>query len=558
MKNRIVKFVSVITAFVLLLNLFCINAFAASSVKIRQIDANLPEVRFEIQGKYDEDSIESAKLGGEKLSIKKVYKASEAEGRLVYMLIDISTSMNQRALDALKPSLISYADSLTKDDKLIVMTFGKSVKTVLKGGESKKKVRSTINSIKCNSAGTAFYDAMLKALNNSKDKKDFDRKYAIVVSDGADFEKGNSSQQEVVDELETNRLPFYGLCLSSTSKSNADGFGYITRVSGGELVKFSSGNAKSSFDSVKKKINDVTIVEAKSHSKKSLGTCELKVTLSKDGKNYVAEDKAFAKAAKDNEPPEVKEISFDKDKNCFVIKFSEDVENADKLSSYMVKKGSRELTAVSVKYNEEKHIAELSMNNRVYSGEYTFEFKNITDTSDNENALERTVETKDIEAYSIIIKILIIAGIALIPVAFLVALYLVLLNLKKKKNVTHIRDVFVAQEDVVEEEHVRIEQPQGRKILIHIQAGDGTVRNINYNLVKSAIFGRSEICDITIQDPVLSRQHFVIEDVEEGLAVCDLETTNGTYINGVRIQSKSFLDNHSTISVGNSIIKIRY
>ncbi len=558
-KNRITKILTFVFALSMFVNVFSINAFAAKSVDIRQINSSLPNVKFELEGKFDEKDIESVKIDGEAFTVKDAHKASSSDKKLVYYLIDTSTSMSQQALNAIKPSLISYADSLGEDDKLVLMTFGTNVKTVLKGNESKSKIHSAINSIRCNSDGTTFYKALIKALDDSVDKKGYDRKYAIVVSDGADFEKGNSSQQEVIDELETNRLPVYGLCLSSTDKSNADGFGYITRTSGGTLTSFSSSDASSKFKSVKKTINNVTIVKAESNIGKSLGTCDIKVKAKKNSSSYIAEDKILADAKNDEDNPEVKDISFDKDSNSFVIKFSENVEKADNISSFTVKKGKNDLAIVTAKYSSKDCTVKLNMNDKVYSGKYTFEFRNITDASDNKNPLKNKSIEKDVDAFNIIYKILIIVGFALIPIAFLVALYLILMNIKKKKNVTKIKDIFVQQEEVIESEQVHIEQAQGgKKLRIHIQSGDGTVHNVSYNMYNSMIVGRSDMCDLTVQDPVLSRQHFVVEEVENGLAICDLETTNGTFVNGVQIKSKTFLDSEATISAGNSIIRIAY
>ena len=543
---------------VLLFNSVIISAYAEKTRKIRQIDSNLPDLSFELEGKFDADDITSVKINNNKLTVDSAKPAKEADGKLVYMLIDISTSMSQKALDALKPRLISYADSLKKDDRLVVMTFGKSVKTVLSGGEKKSVVHNTINGIKCNSEGTAFYEAIQKAANHSKNQNKYERKYAIVVSDGADFDMGNSSQQEVVENIKTNILPFYGLCLSSTERSNAKGFGYIARSSGGEQVEFSEGNASSKFKKITGYINDVTIIKASSIIRKTLGECELSVKANRKDTSYSATDDINAKAKDDNTAPEVDEISYDKETNSFKIQFSEGVEKADNLSSYIIKRGNAEQTIVSVKYNDDETYAQLNMDKKIYSGEYTFEFKNITDNSSNENKLSDSQITEKIEATPIIVKYLIIVGIALIPVAFLLALYLILLNLKKKKNVSKIKDIFVVQEEVVENEHIKIEQKKGRKIRVHVQAGDGSILDVEYNLVSSMIVGRSNICDLTISDPNLSRQHFVVEDSENGLSVCDLETTNGTFINGVQIHSKTYLDNHSTISAGNSIIKIIY
>ncbi|MGN0527704.1 MAG: FHA domain-containing protein [Eubacterium sp.] len=552
MNKKIISVVlSLITALTVLLS-FANCAFASES-KIRAVNVNLPDVTFEVSGKFSQDDFESVKLDSEELSLKKVYNGSDAESKIVYMLVDISTSMSQSALNSLKPSLINYATSLGENDKLILMTFGTQVKTVLKGGESNKVIKEKINSLKCNSGGTTFYKALNKALDESVKKNDYDRKFAIVVSDGADFEKGNSSQQEVIDKYNTHRLPVYGMCLSSASKSEADGFGYIARTSGGELVKFSSSNASTKFDSIKKEINNVTVAEFTSKNKKSTGRKNLDVKI--NGKKLSQEVTVNAKS--DKTAPEIDSISFNKESNSFEIVFSEDVENADKISSYEIKKNDKTpYTIVSVKYNDCK--ANINMDKKVYSGDYTFYFNSITDISDNENELKNNVIQEEIKANPIILKILIIIGIICIPLAFLLALYLVLLNLKKKKNVDKIKDIFVAQVNEKEFERVHIEQPKGKTLKISIDAGNGQYHSMEYNLLKSLIVGRGDICDVSIDDVNMSRQHFALEEIENGLAVIDLQTTNGTYVNGVQIKSRTFLPSGSKITAGNSTITIYY
>lgn len=547
-KKAVIFFISLL----LLISCFNINAFAAEKT-IRAVNVNLPEVTAEISGSYKKDDIESVKLDNEMLTVDDVYAGNKAENKLVYMLIDISTSMSQSALNSLKPSLIDYALSMGNDDKLILMTFGTNVTTVLKGGENDKKIKDAINSLKCNSRGTTFYRALNNALNDSIKQKNYKRKFAIVVSDGVDFEKGNSSQQEVADNFNTHRLPIYGMCLSSASKENADGFGYIARTSGGELIKFSSSNASSKFNSAEKIINDVTILELASQNKKSSGVRTLTV---KAAGEEVNQD-VFVSAQADNDAPKIDDITFNKESNSFEIVFSEKVENADKLSSYEIKKKSgNALTIVSVEYKDCSAI--LNMDKKIYSGTYEFDFYGITDVSDNENELAQSEMEKEIKANPIILKILIITGIVLIPIVFLLVLYLILLNLKKKKNVEKIKDIFITQINEKEVEHVHIEQPKGLLIRLYINAGNGQIHNIDYNLIKSMIIGRESICDVSIDDVNMSRQHFAVEQVENGLAVTDLNTTNGTFVNGVQIKSRTYIADGSKITAGNSTITINY
>ena len=52
---------------------------------------------------------------------------------------------------------------------------------------------------------------------------------------------------------------------------------------------------------------------------------------------------------------------------------------------------------------------------------------------------------------------------------------------------------------------------------------------------RSFLVGRSATCDLPIQDPTVSRRHAELELMGAGVRVKDLGSTNGTYLDGVRV-----------------------
>lgn len=544
------KSVSLFLSAILIVTMIC-NAYAVDT-KLRMVDVNLPDITAELTGDVKKGDISTVKLNGEKLEIEQVSKQSDLT-QLVYVLVDISGSMSQSAFNALKPSLIKFAKNLDKKtDKFVLMTFGEKVTTLLKGGESDAKIESVINSIVCNSNNTTFYKALNDVYKSSEKETGYERKYAIVISDGADLDNGNSSEQEVVDNYKTHRLPLYALCDANTTKSSMDGFGYISRVSGGELYGYSYYNATESFDSVKSVIDDVTLVKLKSKKKKSQGTKFIEFELGDE----LVKQEVLVKAKADNKAPTVEEVSYNKDTNSFVLKFSESVDNAGDIASYKIKKGDKEITIVSVEYKNGK--STVYMQDTVYSGEYTFELSGITDATDNANSLAENELVRDIEATPVVFKVLKIVGIASIPILFLLAIFLILLFLKKKKNVKKIKDIFITQTEEEEVESIHVTERKSMPIKLYIDSDDGNFYTVSYNLVTSVIVGRSEIADLKIEDAMMSRQHFAIEKNENVLAVVDLDSVNGTFINGVKIGSRTFLNSGDRITAGNSVIRVIY
>ena len=51
------------------------------------------------------------------------------------------------------------------------------------------------------------------------------------------------------------------------------------------------------------------------------------------------------------------------------------------------------------------------------------------------------------------------------------------------------------------------------------------------------LVGRAPTCDIPIIDPTISRKHAELRCDDDGIQVRDLESINGTFVNGERIAS---------------------
>lgn len=67
--------------------------------------------------------------------------------------------------------------------------------------------------------------------------------------------------------------------------------------------------------------------------------------------------------------------------------------------------------------------------------------------------------------------------------------------------------------------------------------------------------GRSPPADIVLADPRVSRSHCLVELAGEELKVTDLKSTNGTYIDGERVDGQALLPVGSLLRVGNVCFK---
>src|SRR5581483_11393591 len=70
----------------------------------------------------------------------------------------------------------------------------------------------------------------------------------------------------------------------------------------------------------------------------------------------------------------------------------------------------------------------------------------------------------------------------------------------------------------------------------------------------STTMGRSNTCEVVITDPLVSRQHCQIMLGMGGINLRDLGSTNGTFLNGVRI-TESAIRNQDVISIGGTRLR---
>ena len=71
---------------------------------------------------------------------------------------------------------------------------------------------------------------------------------------------------------------------------------------------------------------------------------------------------------------------------------------------------------------------------------------------------------------------------------------------------------------------------------------------------KAIVIGRSPDCDIQLADDCVSRMHCRVIASREGVVVSDLNSTNGTYLNGTAVAARPLKDGDK-IKVGRSIFK---
>jgi len=86
---------------------------------------------------------------------------------------------------------------------------------------------------------------------------------------------------------------------------------------------------------------------------------------------------------------------------------------------------------------------------------------------------------------------------------------------------------------------------------------NGPRKGERFAFESGALLGRGPLADLELRDPAVSRRHAQISFSEERCFVADLESGNGTYVNGRRVTDPVRLDQGDEIRVGATCLEFR-
>jgi predicted component of type VI protein secretion system len=84
---------------------------------------------------------------------------------------------------------------------------------------------------------------------------------------------------------------------------------------------------------------------------------------------------------------------------------------------------------------------------------------------------------------------------------------------------------------------------------------EGPLAGRRVEIETELVVGRED-AGLTIDDEEISRRHAVIRPGNEGIEIEDLGSTNGTYVNGVRIESATRLAGGDMVKLGQSVLQV--
>nr|WP_294677421.1 FHA domain-containing protein [uncultured Blautia sp.] len=571
-----VKKKKILTGFIaLMLCLICsiVPAYGAGDdYRIEQLYINMPDVTAYYRSPDGSGDLE-AYLGGEKLAL--MDNASFAEtGEAVeyYILMDISSSISPGRSEDIKASLTQFLSKLRESDSMILITFGDTVTEVLNGTESRDEASSVISGIQNNNENTVLFDAINYAADRiwTEGASSEKRRIITVISDGKDCADDTRGVESVQTVLNSRGIPVYTMAVENVegdsevdTQNYRSKFAALSRNTGGVPWTITDGGSvmdglNQMYDAV---MNSYRARFTASSNKVSHQNEDFVLKFLSAGNMSDTCSVLVDRSQKDETVPEVVSAKSNEE-NSITVTFSEKVENGLDAGNYKLTRGDKTIPVNQVIADEEDQLAvRLIFDEDLYKGDYTLQVKNITDTSNEKNAIgsaEIKITTKwKPSAVQLILKWWPIALTVIFVILIIVAL-IVLKRIKKKRSVLIVGDEVIEADDIQERKHIRMDQLPTRNIRIWISNGRDMPKQMDYILKGSAIIGRATQCDIYCDDPMMSKQHFALEYEGGNIYITDLQSRNGTRVNGRPIQERYRLQSHDEITAGNLKFRIEW
>lgn len=542
-----------------------------------QAEGKAPDVKIYMTGSRIDSKISvSGKIGKQTFEQKgkaKSFKKSK-EGIFYIVLLDNSGSVNRVQFDEAKRQLVKIRSSLRKKDKMLLYTVGglsaagqkKNVfgRTV-KGSDATKKQRDCkkIKNIKYMSSPnskTVLYRSLNEVL--AAQTSPCMRTVVLMITDGEDDSKGKDIDKvSTAQQVKNAAVPVYGILLCSNSgrpdtkkmrytrnkimaEKNCRGFYYdcSTGITGKKVkAAFQTMNRLWFYNSY--------IVKLSTKTNKTAGRAKLDLTVNKSAIDAISLD--YSDYVRDKSAPvvagSVQKISADS--ISFTLYDDNGIKESDvrNVSNYMIQTKEENgkiwtVKSINTEQGGNEITVTLTLTEELYAGAYLLKCTGIRDDSQDANEMGTAVEFviadgRDAQNAARIEFLKSYWWIGLIVVVLVIGINIIVIIRKNTGKSGPVNPEELVKADT-------------KLIRLTITDRSGTIRDVEWNVEGSLFIGRSNICNIFFDDDRLSKQHFVIEATKMGCYIEDLESTNGTYVNGVKMGTRRMLLDGDTITAG--------
>lgn len=497
------------------------------------------------------------------------------------ILIDNSASVNEAQFAESKNQLARLRESLKEGDEMTLYTVGTNdaggektlvfARTVSDSDKKEKKEDcAKIEAIEYLSGAeskTVLYRSLNQILQEQASPKI--RTVILLITDGEDDSRGKDMDNvSTVKTVQEASVPVYGILLNRKpskiltpeeqeertsytkneilAEKNCRGYYYDCSLEEtGECVKQAFETIYAIWQ------RETYVVHLTAPTNQTTGRGELNLTADNSAVPAVTLD--YSDYEEDKDAPgiagTVEEVSGNSIRFSLQDKNGINLADVNEPSNYMIQSVTENedgkiwtVDAVNVTSKGREITVTLTVTEDFYNGDYTLRCTNIRDKSQDANKMDAAAEftiQNGLDARSAAIKEALKSywWIGLVLLVIIIGIILILVVRKRKVEVVQI-------------DPDELKKADSKKIRLTITDRAGVIKDVEWNVEGSLFVGRSDICNIYFDDDRLSKQHFVVEVNKMGCYIEDLESTNGTYVNGVKITSRRMLLDGDMITAG--------
>lgn len=557
-------------------------ATVQTAYMVEQAKGQAPNIKaYMIGSKMGKDTKISGMIGDYALTQNgKIQTFEESkEGIFYIVMVDNSGSVNEEQLEQTKIQLIKLRQELRENDKFLLYTVGAFSSTDDKTdvfrrialGTETEQLENDIQRIQeieflaSAESRTVLYRTLNQVITEHA-AEDM-RTVALIITDGEDDSEGKDIDADATAEkVRDGAIPIYGILLKNeVQEPNTEKMRYTQyeilaeKNSRGYYEDCSTENeagmVEEAFQNIRKIwMKESYVVGLVANSNKTLANPKLSLVADDQAVNVIHIN--YSAYIKDEDSPiivgGVKQLSGNSVSISIEDNYGVNQKDVTDTSHYVLQTKEEngegkiwKIESAGAVQDGDVTVVTLILSEELFTNDdYILKCSDIHDESQDENVMNTLIEFAsemgvDESAYRRQQFIQKYWWIALVLLVGLIGLIVIIILMLKKKNV-----------DVVGVDPDELLKADSKLIRLSITDRSGAIKDVEWNVEGSLFVGRSDICNIFFDDDRLSKQHFVIEVTKMGCYIEDLESTNGTFVNGVKLTTRRMLLDEDVITAG--------